>query len=190
MHLVSVTHKVWCGELNIDLQTVASAKAGSSESFSLLYEQVQDELYKYALYTLGNAHDAEDAVADTFVEAWRGISNLRDEAAFKAWIFRILSVRMKRKIADLIKRKNTLNIEDFVSDFTADTDIERETSDKVIVLGALGKLSNQERMIVVLSAIQGYTTREISEMLGCPHGTVSSKLHRALIKMRKMIEMG
>jgi len=176
--------------LNIDLQVVASAKAGNADSFSLLYEQVQDELYKYALYTLGNTHDAEDAVADTFMEAFKGIANLRDDSAFKAWIFRILSVRMKRKVADIIKRKNTLNIEDFISDFTADTDIERETSDKVILLGALNKLSNQERMIVVLSAIQGYTTKEISEMLGCPHGTVSSKLHRALIKLRKMIEMG
>lgn len=174
----------------IDIQVVASAKSGCAESFALLYEQVQDELYKYALYTLGNTHDAEDAVADTFVEAYRGIANLRDDNAFKAWIFRILSVRMKRKVADIIKRKNTLNIEDFMSDFVADTNIERETSDRVILLGALNKLTPQERMIVVLSAVQGYTTREISEMLDCPHGTVSSKLHRALIKMRKMVEIG
>lgn len=174
----------------IDIQVVASAKNGCAESFAQLYEQVQDELYKYALYTLGNTHDAEDAVADTFVEAYKGIANLRDDTAFKAWIFRILSVRMKRKVADIIKRKNTLNIEDFVSDFVADTDVERQTSDKVILLGALNKLTEQERMIVVLSAVQGYTTREIAEMLDCPHGTVSSKLHRALIKMRKMVEIG
>lgn len=177
-------------EVNIDAAVVVSARAGDAESFSLLYEQVQDELYKYALYTLGNAHDAEDAVADTFVEAYKGISGLRDENAFKAWIFRILSARMKRKIGDIIKRKNTMNIEDFVGEFTAQTDVERETSDRVILLGALGRLSNEERMIVVLSAVQGYTTREIAEMLGCPHGTVSSKLHRALLKMRKMIEVG
>lgn len=179
---------VW--QLNIDLQTVALAKTGDAESFSLLYEQVQEELYKYALYTLGNMHDAEDAVADTFLEAFKGIAGLRDDSAFKAWIFRILSVRMKRKVSDIIKRKNTLNIEDFVGEFVADTDVERETSDRVIVLGALNQLSNDERMIVVLASVQGYTTREISEMLGCPHGTVSSKLHRALLKMRKMIEMG
>ncbi|MEG1954010.1 MAG: RNA polymerase sigma factor [Hydrogenoanaerobacterium sp.] len=176
--------------MTIDLQAVSMAKAGSVESFSLIYEQVKDELYKYALYTLGNSHDAEDAVADTFVEAFKGISNLRDEAAFKSWIFRILSVRMKRKISDIIRRKNTVNIDDFLGDFVAETDIERETSDKVVVLGALGRLSNDERMIVVLSAVQGYTTKEIAEMLGCPQGTISSKLHRSLIKMRKMIEVG
>ena len=176
--------------MTIDIQMVAQARAGDTESFSLLYEEIKDELYKYALYTLGNTHDAEDAVADTFVEAYKGIANLRDEAAFKAWIFRILSVRMKRKISDIIKRKNTVNIEDFIGDFAADTDIERETSDKVVALGALGRLSNDERMIVVLSAVQGYTTKEISEMLSVPHGTVSSKLHRSLIKMRKMIEVG
>lgn len=174
----------------INLQDVAGARAGSTESFAALYEALSGELYKYALYTLGNAHDAEDAVADTFVEAYRGIANLRDDAAFKSWIFKILSARMKRKISDIIKRKSNVNIEDFIGDFAAEQDLERETTDKVVALGALGRLANDERMIVVLSAVQGYTTREISEMLGCPHGTVSSKLHRSLLKMRKMIETG
>ena len=74
--------------MNIDSQLVEGAKKGDSECFSQLYELVQDDLYKYALYALGNAHDAEDVVAETFLEAFRGISKLREADAFKGWIFK------------------------------------------------------------------------------------------------------
>ena len=84
--------------MNIDSQLVEGAKKGDSECFSQLYELVQDDLYKYALYALGNAHDAEDVVAETFLEAFRGISKLREADAFKGWIFKILSIRIKRRI--------------------------------------------------------------------------------------------
>ena len=77
--------------MNIDAQLVEGAKKGDGECFSQLYELVQDDLYKYALYALGNAHDAEDVVAETFLEAFRGISKLREADAFKGWIFKILS---------------------------------------------------------------------------------------------------
>lgn len=50
---------------------------------------------------------------------------------------------------------------------------------------ALSELAPDERAVVVLSAVQGYTTREIGEILDLPHGTVSSKLYRTLIKLRK-----
>ena len=53
---------------------------------------------------------------------------------------------------------------------------------------ALSELASDERAVVVLSAVQGYTTREIGEILDLPHGTVSSKLYRTLIKLRKKLE--
>jgi RNA polymerase sigma-70 factor (ECF subfamily) len=58
----------------------------------------------------------------------------------------------------------------------------------VAVFTALDRLSSQERLIVVLSVLQGYTTREISEALGLPHGTVSSKLYRALKRLKSLLE--
>ena len=101
--------------LDIDVTLVDAARSGDPESFARLYERVEADLYKYALYTLGSPHDAEDAVSETFVEAWRGLKNLREPAAFKAWIFRILSIRLKRRISGYIRQKNELDIEDFIS---------------------------------------------------------------------------
>ena len=53
---------------------------------------------------------------------------------------------------------------------------------------AMGRLSPEERQIVVLSVLEGYAMREIGEILGLPQGTVSSKLHRTLKKLRRMLE--
>ncbi len=175
--------------MNIDAQLVEGAKKGDSDCFSRLYELVQDDLYKYALYALGNAHDAEDAVAETFLEAFRGISKLREPTAFKGWIFKILTIRIKRRISRYVKEKNQLQIEDFLADPALQTDgMDASVITRTDLLAALEILSPQERIILTLSVLYGYTTKQISQMLRSPHGTVSSKLHRSLKKLKIRLE--
>ena len=118
----------------------------------------------------------------------KGLRNLRDDSKFKAWIMRILSIRCKRKISGYITAKQQISLDDFIE--TPD-DVSEETadcSDRVTLSQALSELAPDERAVVVLSAVQGYTTREIGEILDLPHGTVSSKLYRTLIKLRKKLE--
>lgn len=175
--------------LNIDAQLVEEAKKGDSDCFSRLYELVQDDLYKYALYALGNAHDAEDVVAETFLEAFRGISKLREPSAFKSWIFKILSIRIKRRISHYIKEKKQMQIEDFIADPALQMDgMDASVIARTDLLQAMETLSTQERMILTLSVLYGYTTKQISQMLHSPHGTVSSKLHRSLKKLKSQLE--
>ena len=175
--------------MNIDAQLVEGAKKGDSDCFSRLYELVQDDLDKYALYALGNAHDAEDAVAETFLEAFRGISKPREPTAFKGWIFKILTIRIKRRISRYVKEKNQLQIEDFLADPALQTDgMDASVIARTDLLAALEILSPQERIILTLSVLYGYTTKQISQMLRSPHGTVSSKLHRSLKKLKIRLE--
>ena len=68
-------------------QLVTQAQAGSRAAFGELYESLAGDLYRMALYTLGSQQDAEDAVADTFAEAWKGIKNLREPEAFRSWMW-------------------------------------------------------------------------------------------------------
>ena len=63
------------------------------ETFLELYGQCSQDLYRFALYTLKNQHDAEDAVGDAVADAYEGFSKLRDLEAFRAWIFKILCER-------------------------------------------------------------------------------------------------
>ena len=170
----------------IDVELVKSAKAGNKESFARVYDLIAPELYKVALYTLGNAQDAEDAVSETFVEAYKGISNLRDESSFKRWMMTILSVRCKRRISGYIKERKNVDIDEML-DTPAEPEAVSQT-DKISVWEAVQSLAEDERQIVMLATVQGYTTREVSEMMQLPHGTVSSKLHRTLKKLRRVLE--
>jgi len=174
----------------IDINKVEAARQGDKDCFAQVYECIAPDLYRVALYTLGNSHDAEDVVSEAFIEAYRGIANLRDASSFKPWMMKILSVRCKRKVAEYVKHKNTFDIEGFMSTLSDETDFGQDVSELVTVVGALGRLNSKERQIIALSVIQGYSNKEIAQILGAPQGTVSSKLHRSLVKLRKMLDTG
>ena len=61
----------------------------NAEDFAAKYEKVYQDMFRFALYTLKNRHEAEDVVSETVLDAWKGIEGLKDENAFRAWIFRI-----------------------------------------------------------------------------------------------------
>ena len=96
--------------MEISQTDVIKARQGDREAFGRLYEGVARELYRMALYTLGNPQDAEDVVAETFLEAWKGIGGLREEGSFRPWILRILSIRCKRKITGLVAAKQQISL--------------------------------------------------------------------------------
>jgi len=174
--------------LTLDIIKIEAAKKGDKDSFAQVYDAIAPDLYKVALYTLGNRHDAEDVVSETFLEAYRGIAQLRDTSKFKPWIMKILSIRCKRKVAEYIKDKSQTDIENYTTVLSDESNLGDDVSEHVTLLQALARLNEQERMIISLAVIQGYTTREVAAITGSPQGTVSSKLHRALAKMRKMLE--
>lgn len=168
--------------MEIRPQDIERARDGDREAFGRLYEAVALDLYRMALYTLGDPQDAEDMVAETFLEAWKGIHNLRETDRFRQWMFRILSVRCKRRVARYIQEKGNIDIDDYLEEGVPDTGGPRAE-----VRDAMARLAPDERQIVLLSVLEGYTMREIAGMLGLPQGTVSSKLHRTLKKLRQML---
>lgn len=173
-------------KVNNDL--VVKASKGDKDAFSDLYYSCYNDLYKFALYTIGDAEEAADAVADTFVELLRGISKLREPSSFAPWAFRILSVRCKKEISKMIKRRETYNIDDLIETPSEGSEnLEELISENASLALALSKLESEERMIVVLSVLHGYTNREIADMIGKPQGTVSSKLSRTYAKLREML---
>lgn len=164
-------------------EEVQLAKSGDRQAFGRLYEAVALDLYKMALYTLGNREDAEDVVSETFIEAWKGIGGLRDDSSFKPWIMRILSIRCKRKIGVYVKEKGNIDLDDYIEEGTPGG-----ASNRTELQDAMAKLTPDERELVVLSVLHGYTMREIADIKQMPQGTVSSKLHRTLAKLRQMLQ--
>ena len=148
-------------------------------AFSEMSAQVYTDLYKFALYTLKNPQDAEDAVSEAGIAAYENIGKLRSEKAFKSWMFTILANQCKKKFSE---RKGT---EELGSDIAAP---EADYADRQDVVAAFGILNEEERMIVSFSVFGGYKSQEIARILQIKAATVRSKKARALEKMRQVLK--
>ena len=72
-------------------------RTGDVHAFAGLYAQIYKDLYRFAVCTLQNLHDAEDAVSETVLDAFAQIGSLRKPESFKSWMFAILSVKCRKR---------------------------------------------------------------------------------------------
>ena len=159
---------------------------GSKEAFCELYALYKDRLYRYAFYRLGSHEDAEDAVSDCVLQAWKGISGLKDTAAFGSWIFRILSACCAKRIGELVNSRKYPEL----SNDAGYADMTGDVEKSVLLAEALALLKDDERDIVLLSVVAGLTSNEIAARTEMQSGTVRSKLSRSLAKMREFLSQG
>ena len=87
-----------------ELDLVRQAKTGDVSAFAKLYEQVYEDMYRYAFYMLQHTQDAQDAVSDTVADAFASIRKLRGEESFRGWIFAILANKCRRKRKEYVNR--------------------------------------------------------------------------------------
>ena len=152
------------------------------ETFLELYGECSQDLYRFALYTLKNQHDAEDAVGDAVADAYEGFSKLRDLEAFRAWIFKILSVKCRRKLKEYTNR--TVQLPDDLSAWP--DSVEKNLQ----VRQAFARLDEEERLIISMHVFAGYTSREIGKILHRNDNTIRSRESRALKKMEQWLQDG
>ena len=155
-----------------------------------------DGLYGYAMALTRNQADAEDLVQETYVRAIRGAESLRAGSNVKNWLFTILrnirlnQLRQQRTAPKLIELdadegKTDIAIEtspDAYAHYVGKTERER-------VREAIQQLSSELREIILLREFEELTYREIANLLGCPIGTVMSRLARARSKLRTLISV-
>lgn len=181
-----------------ELAWIQKAKDGDRKAFCDLYDQYKDRLYRYAFYRLRSETDAEDAVSECVLSAWKQIGNLREPQAFPAWIFRILAASCNKLIKAQMDQKNTIPLDEYRNgERSADAESNNATGQRDIAAGietrlllqeALGSLSEDERNMVLLSVVGGLKSNEIAEITGLAAGSVRSSLSRSLKKMRGYFE--
>ncbi|MCR5040820.1 MAG: RNA polymerase sigma factor [Clostridia bacterium] len=164
-----------------NLKTLISrARKGSAEAFGELYGAYSDDMYKFALWYLKNSHDAEDAVQDCALYAYKNIAFVKKPDSFRSWLFRILA----NKCADITrerKKRADLDVGDIEQAFFDDYEDGSVTR-------LLGRLEEDDRRIVTLAVLGEFNSREISKITGLKDSTVRSKLSRSLKKLREMIQ--
>lgn len=164
---------------------VNKAKQGDKDAFCTLYNLYKDKLYRYAYYRLGNADDAEDAVADTIVSAFEQIKLLKNANSFSSWIFKIHHLTCSKYIKSQITQRETVNIADLEN---SNSFSQSMSNDKTELSEALNQLKADERELVLLSVVAGLSSKEIARITDLASGSVRSKLSRTLAKMRNFLE--
>lgn len=175
-------------------ELISRSQSGDIQAFNDLVELYQRQVYNLALRMLGSAETAEDATQDTFVSAYRAIAGFRG-GSFKAWILRIAanSCRDKLRVSRRASIVSLDNLMEEVGDFIADDKTEspedyaqrRELGR--LLDGSLARLPEDQRLVVVLSDIQGLTYEEIAQVIGISLGTVKSRLSRARLRLRELL---
>ena len=163
---------------------VHEAQSGSETAFATLVRTHMRRAYAVARAICATHEDAEDAVQDGFLHAYRALERFRPEQAFAAWLNRIvanaaLDIGRRRKVRDADALPDTLSVPGFDPS---------ERSELRHRLGtALGVLPDRQRSVLVLHDVEGYTHGEIGSMLGIPEGTARSDLHHARASLRERL---
>lgn len=164
--------------------SVRKAQSGDAGAFGDLYEIYALDMYKFALYFMGNTHDAEDAVQTACIKAYSSIVSLKEPGSFKTWLFKILANVCKSELSSARAVRECGSPDGDITPEPADSSDFRLSAE---IYDALGALSEDERQIVILSVVQKYKSSEIAEIINCPASTVRSKLSRSLSKLRTIL---
>jgi len=146
---------------------------GEKEAFRFLVERYQAQAVGHSQAILGNREDARDATQEAFVDAFRALKKFERGRRFYPWFYVLLRHRCYKLAA---KKREVENIED-AGILAPQTGVSRE--ERIALETALGALSNEDRELVALKYLDGFSYDEIAEFLKIPRGTVMSRLFYA-----------
>ena len=144
-----------------------------------------DAAYNLARWLTRNGQDAEDAVQDGFLHAYKALGRFLPDQPFGAWLFRI----MANASLDLVRRRKVRDADELPETIAMPFRDPGEADElRTRLQQALAKLSERQRAVIVLHDIEGFTHGEIGSMLEIPEGTARSDLHHARAALRKMLQ--
>ena len=164
---------------------IERSKQGDCSAFSELVSQYTNEIFRFALYMTGNKEDAEDAVQEALLSAWKGIHSLKDNSLFKAWLFKILANKCKTLLMKRNKMPDTLPVEEY--EFLVDYEEEGSLISSAELKDALSTLTPPDAQIILLSIIVGFTSYELGVIYNMTPGAVRTRQKRALEKLKAIL---
>jgi RNA polymerase sigma-70 factor (ECF subfamily) len=166
-------------------ELVVAAQQGSTAAFAVLVRLHQRRAYGVARAVVLTHEDAEDAVQDGFLHAYRALDRFRPDQPFGAWLYRIIS----NAALDIVRRRKVRDAEP-ISDAVPLPFRDPAESDELRsrLSEGLKALTGRQRSVLVMHDVEGFTHGEIGSMLGIPEGTARSDLHHARAALRRMLE--
>ena len=151
----------------------------TEKEFCAYAEKYIDTVYRVAFSMLKNPHDADDVTQDTFLKLYTSSGKFQSDAHVKNWLIKVSVNSCKNFFR--AKWRNSENIDDYAERQRFESQEESE------LFCAVNALEQKYRIVVHLYYFEGYSTKEIAQLLSTSENTVSSRLHRARGMLRKLM---
>ncbi len=186
----------------IQKEVIENCKAGDEKAFTEIVLHRQKRVFNIAYRILGNSEEAKDLAQEVFLSVFESIKDLKEEIKFDAWLTQITLNHCRNRWKYLKRRQyfssdsldDPIETEDgsmprAITDPSDNPEIllEKKMIQQLIQRGLL-ELKEGQRELLVLRDLQGFSYEEMGETLGLPEGTIKSKLHRARMDLKEVLE--
>jgi RNA polymerase sigma-70 factor (ECF subfamily) len=175
------------------------ARAGDADAFCRLIEPMQTRLLRQAAAMSGDLGSAEDLVAETLVEAWKSLARYDESCRFSTWLYAILLHRHQKWLRHARSRPVALawlpvaerdpllaSQENLASPEPSPAEDAARDENSGLMRACVARLPEKYRQVILLRFFEDASLPDMARVLGCPAGTVKSRLHHALEKLRKI----
>lgn len=189
------------GTEDSDQQLVERVQKGDKRAFDLLVLKYQHKIVSVVSRYIGDSHEVYDVVQEAFIKAYRALANFRGDSQFYTWLYRIAINTAKNHLVSKGRRPPSSDVDvdeaehysggDSLKDLdTPENNLFRDEL-KRVVDEAIKSLPEDLRTAVTLRELEGLSYEEIAEVMGCPVGTVRSRIFRAREAIDRVVdEMG
>lgn len=175
------------GDARSDRELVYAARDGDTLAFDSLFYRYRDGIFRLGLAITKDPSAAEEIAVDTFARAYRALARLEPDDSLRPWLYRVaVNLSYNRR-----PRKNVVfsSLEDAADETVANEEaspstLAEQSELRRLILESVDSLGPKHRIVVVLHYLNGLNLAEIAEVVDCPIGTVKSRLHYALRRLR------
>lgn len=168
-----------------DYQLLSAVTKGDAQAFKTIHRRHFMKLMSFAQRVTGDHAAAEEVANDTFLVIWRSSESFQMRSKVSTWMFGIAYRIAKKKRQQLARRHLDLDIDACTISDTRD--VAALVIQRRDIFKALDRLKPELRAVIELSYFHGYIYSEIAEMLGCPVGTVKTRIVRAKEQLRHLL---
>jgi RNA polymerase sigma-70 factor (ECF subfamily) len=179
-----------------DHRLIAECLRGDTAAFGALVRRYQDRLFNTIYRMVDNAEDAYDVVQEAFLNAYQSLENFKGDSLFFTWLYRIAvntAISLKRKQRAVVSidagRNGEQGIEPLDPSETSRPGHALEQAEQERrIQQALARLSPEHRAVLVMKDMEGQKYETMADILQVPIGTIRSRLHRARLELRELLE--
>jgi RNA polymerase sigma-70 factor (ECF subfamily) len=170
-----------------DHDLVYAAREGETVAFDALFYRYRDGIFRLGLAITKDPSAAEEIVVDTFARAHRALARLEPNDSLRPWLYRVavnLSYNRRPRKNVVLSPLEDAADESLANEEGSPSSLAERAEQRRLVLAAVDELGPKHRLVVMLHYLNGLNLTEIAEVVDCPVGTVKSRLHYALRRLR------